>query len=142
MKNDTQKGRWLLDMDCEKVATIGYVCSECGERTPIEMTRYCSSCGCKMYATEDDYIIYRPHKSTLEEAMNNVKYFNDIAEMCDYLVKEYEGAFAISDIYISYYGYDGRIGWETYSVTVGKMGDDNYLEKYNAPQIIGFCAGL
>lgn len=142
MKNDTKKGHWFLDIEPEKASVIGYVCSECNSRTPIKMTKYCSNCGCKMNAEKDGTILYRPHKLTLEDAILEAKEFDDIAELCEYLVKEHKGAFDIPDIYISYYGYDERIGWETYAVAIGKNGEDNYLHKFNAPQIIGFCTGI
>ena len=84
-------------------------------------------------------ILYRPHRYTLDEAMAEVQEFKSIKEMCEYLVRQYESAFNVSNVYISYYGYDDRIDWETYVVTVGGYGYENYMEKYHSPQGIGFC---
>ena len=39
---------------------------------------------------------------------------------------------------VKYYGYDERIDWETYVVCVGKMQNENFLEKGLHPQAIGF----
>ena len=84
-------------------------------------------------------VLYRPHRSTLEESMAEVKEFSSIKELCEYLAEQCKGAFDVSDIYISYYCYDERIDWETYIVTVGRYGKVDYLKKYASPQAEGFC---
>jgi hypothetical protein len=84
-------------------------------------------------------VLYRPQRSTLEDAMAEVKEFESLKEMCAYLVRRHERAFDISDIYISYYCYDKRIDWENYIVTIGKYGGEDYIKKYHCPQAIGFC---
>ena len=80
-------------------------------------------------------ILYRPHRGTLADAMAEVKEFSSIKEMREYLAQDHKNAFDISDIVISYYCYDDRIGWETFIVTVTRY----YNEKYTHPQSIGFC---
>jgi hypothetical protein len=84
-------------------------------------------------------ILYRPQRGGLAEAMKEVKKFSSVKEMTEYLVEYHGNAFDASDVYISYYGYDERIGWETYIVTVSRYYDEDYLEKYHCPQAIGFC---
>lgn len=84
-------------------------------------------------------IFYRPQRGTLDEAMEEVKQFDTINEMLDYLVADYNHAFSKSDIYISYYCYDERIDWDTYIVCIGRYGDEDYMKKYHSPQAIGFC---
>ena len=80
-------------------------------------------------------IIYRPQRGLLVEAMAEKKEFSSIKEMLNYLVKEHKKAFDIWDISITYYGYDERISWETFIVTVAKYRD----EIFEHPQAIGFC---
>lgn len=86
--------------------------------------------------------LYRPHRGALADAMEELKEFDTYEEMLDYIQKEHkiDGNFAFDkeEIYISYYGYDDRIDWETYIVTVGRYLNENYLEKYHTPQAIGF----
>lgn len=84
-------------------------------------------------------VLYIPHRSTLYEAMEELKEFSSLKEMCEYLAEQSKGAFSVSDIYISYYYYDERIDWETYIVTIGRYGKENYLKKYASPQAEGFC---
>ena len=80
-------------------------------------------------------IIYRPNRHLLDEAMAEKKEFSSIKEMLKYLVKEHKKAFDIWDKSITYYGYDERISWETFIVTVAKYRD----EIFEHPQAIGFC---
>lgn len=87
-------------------------------------------------------ILYRPQRGTLSEAMEEVKQFNSIKELFEWLVKDNtikrKKAFEIEDIYISYYCYDERIKWQTYIVCVGRYFEEDYLKKYHSPQAIGF----
>lgn len=84
-------------------------------------------------------ILYRPQRGGLAEAMAEKKEFTSVSEMLKYLVEQHRNAFSIEDIYISYYGYDERIAWETYIITVGRYGNEDYLTTYGCPQAIGFC---
>ncbi len=93
-------------------------------------------------------VIYRPHKSTFQEAMEESKEFNNFEEMKKYifeswfeLYKElgfYKPPFEISDIIINEECADDyRNGWkDTRYVCVKRMGN----EIYPIPQCIGFCA--
>ena len=88
-------------------------------------------------------ILYRPHRGQLSEAMAELKEFKSVKAMLDYVVKKWneiwgKDIFDINDLFIKYYGYDERIDWETYVVCVGKMQNENFLEKGLHPQAIGF----
>ena len=82
--------------------------------------------------------IYRPQRSTLDEAMAEKREFASLKQMLEYVVEEHENAFDLDNVFISYYGYDERISWDTYIVCVTRYGD----EEYDHPQAIGFCAML
>ena len=81
-------------------------------------------------------ILYRPQRGSLEESMQEIKYFESIKDMAEYL-SEFWGC-AVDDVYVSYYCYDGRIGWETYVVTIGETEKENYCKQYGYPQAIDF----
>lgn len=85
-------------------------------------------------------VIYRPLCGGLAEAMEKTKTFNSIKEMFEYLVEWHDHAFEIQNIYISYYGYDSRIGWDTYIITTSKYANEDYIKKGIPPQAAGYCA--
>lgn len=82
--------------------------------------------------------IFRPHRSTLNEAMAEAKVFDTKEEMFDYIVVCWKGLFDVSDLVIDdEESPDNRIGWldERY-VCTKRFGD-----KINdVPQCIGMCA--
>lgn len=88
-------------------------------------------------------ILYRPQRSTLDEAMAEVKEFPSVDDMFKYLVEEHsidgKRAFEKDEIYISDYGYDNRIKWKTYLISVTRYFGKNYAQKYHYPQAIGYC---
>lgn len=93
-------------------------------------------------------VIYRPTGSTLKEAMEYSKEFNDFEEMKEYIFDFWftlyqslgfsEPPFEISDIVIKEEAVeDKRNGWkDTRYVCVKRMGNDIY----SIPQCIGYCA--
>ncbi len=81
-------------------------------------------------------IVYRPVGGGLAEAMGRTKQFDTIKEMFEFLVEQHNHAFEINNLYISYYGYDSRIDWDTYLITTTRYGRD----KYDTPQATGYCA--
>lgn len=88
-------------------------------------------------------ILYRPQMAGLAEAMKQVKEFNIMDELLDYLVADNKvingiSAFDKKDIYIKYYCYDERIDWDTYLVCVSRFYNEDYINKYHCPQAIGF----
>lgn len=87
-------------------------------------------------------IIYRPHRGSLANAMEEVKEFNDELEMKEYIVKQWNGHISFDDIVIADNPHnDDRIGWiDTRYVCTKKLGEDDYIKKYGHPQCIGMCA--
>ena len=88
-------------------------------------------------------ILFRPQRGSLNTAMSELKEFDSVKTMLDYIVSNSEemygkAAFRINDLYIQYYGYDERIDWETYIVCTGRMFNNNYMERHNHPVAIGF----
>ena len=88
-------------------------------------------------------ILYRPHCGGLAEAMAKVKEFNTLKECFEYIVENTETwnnkkPFVLEDISIHYYGYDGRIEWETWVVCIDKYFSEDYLKKCHSPQAIVF----
>lgn len=83
-------------------------------------------------------IHYRPNRRYLDEAMKEEVTFDKMEELLEFLVIDGYHQFSKEDVYFSYYGYDDRIDWETYIVCTGKLGDENYMEKYHCPQCIGY----
>ena len=87
-------------------------------------------------------ILYRPCDGGIAEALEKMKRFNTVEEMLDYIVAQHKledtPCFDKKDIRICYYGYDSRIDWETYLITVDRYYKENYLEKYHCPQAIGY----
>lgn len=83
-------------------------------------------------------IRFRPKRRMLDEAMNEERAFGSMEALLDYLVEDNHNLFSKEDIFFSYYGYDGRIDWETYVVCVRRFGDEDYVEKYHCPQCIGY----
>ena len=82
--------------------------------------------------------IFRPHRSTLNEAMAEAKVFDTKEEMFDYIVSRWKGLFDVSDLVIDdEESPDNRIGWlDEHYVCTKRFGD-----KINdVPQCIGMCA--
>lgn len=79
-------------------------------------------------------ILYRPHQGDLEDSMRKVEKFNSLKELLQYIVKQFNNAFAIDDIYIKYYCYDSRIDWDTFLITTKTYG----MERFDIPQAIGY----
>ncbi len=95
-------------------------------------------------------IIFRPQRRTLDEAMKEAKEFDTVEEMKEHIVKiwhkDWAGSkklFTVDDIVIieECTVKDDRIGWEdSMYVCVKRMGNEDYVCKYGAPQCIGMCA--
>lgn len=60
-------------------------------------------------------------------------------DMLKYIVLYHDNAFRKTDIYISYYTYDERIGSPEFIVTISKHGNIDYFKEYQHPQAIGYC---
>lgn len=98
-------------------------------------------------------IIYRPHRSTLSEALEKAREFKTEEEMKEYIYQDHKryfeeigfsrSPFEISDIVIdkSDAHDDERCGWhDTMYVCVKRYGDKDYTKLYGCPQCIGMCA--
>lgn len=82
-------------------------------------------------------IIYRPHRELLYEALEEMKEFETIDEMKQYISKSYEGSVQVEDIFLDKLTVkDDRIGWnDTRYVCTRKLGNDDVDE-----MCIGMCA--
>ena len=99
-------------------------------------------------------ILYRNECESLEESMKNVCEYGSVEEMKAGITKDWNkqrseagfrgDAFSVEDVSISDdFGPDDRIGWpNTHFVCTGRMGEEDFMEKYGVPQAIGFCVFL
>lgn len=98
-------------------------------------------------------IIYRPHRGGLAEAMQEAKEFQTEDEMKQYIYEEHKRYFSeigfnsapfdVEDIVIKEDTAikNSRTGWnDTMYVCVKRYGNEDYMEKYGAPQCTGMCA--
>ena len=83
-------------------------------------------------------IKYRPHRFLLDESMDEMRIFNTIDEMFEFIVKDWSGCFDKGDLSISEdFGKDNRIDWkETRHVCTKRV----CSEMYEIPQCIGMCS--
>lgn len=83
-------------------------------------------------------VLYRPPRSTLTEAMKELKTFDSLKELFEYLVEAHKvagiTAFKTTDILIMYECYDARIDWETHTVCTRRYFD----KRFKYPQCIGY----
>ena len=84
-------------------------------------------------------VIYRPHRGGLSEAMEDKQEFETIYELLDWLVEEHMNAFKKEQVHLTYYGYDHRIDWETFLVTVDCYHNHDNKMEYATPMLLGFC---
>lgn len=89
--------------------------------------------------------IYRPHRGSLVDAMNEAAEFENESDMFSYIVKEWTqnnlfdlAPFSVDDLVITGDAIsDERNGWEdTRYVCTRRL----HNEVYPIPQVIGFCA--
>lgn len=93
-------------------------------------------------------IIFRPHRGTLADALAEVKEFNSVEAMKEYILKDWTDWFAkfgredkpfqLEDIIIDEQSIDDeRCGWhDCRYVCLKRLGK----EIYNVPQCVGMCA--
>ena len=84
-------------------------------------------------------IVFLPKKQTIYDALESGYAFCSIKQMLEDIVEKYHHAFDINDIYISYHGFDERIGCDVFFVCVSKFFEEDFFRAYNSPQAIGFC---
>lgn len=91
-------------------------------------------------------IIYRPQRGFIYESMKEAKEFETIDDMKHHIVSEWNHGgdvlFTEDDIEISDESVnDERIKWRDLRyVCIKRIGDTNYVEKYDCASCIGFCA--
>lgn len=87
-------------------------------------------------------IIYRPHRGNLADSMAEAKEFNNIEEMKEYIVKQWNNQFSINDIVLdNKTTNDDRIGWNNVrDICIKRLGKEDYIKKYKCPQYIGAFA--
>ena len=83
-------------------------------------------------------VYYRPHRGMLYHAMSQMKVFNSIEEMLEFIAQELSEYLTIKDLSITHdFGKDCRISWkETRHVCTRRFGS----EEYESPQCIGMCS--
>lgn len=83
-------------------------------------------------------IKYRPHMGLLSDALAEMKTFETVDEMFEYIASKYSKYLSKEDLSISEdYGKDHRIDWkETRHVCTQRFGS----EVYAIPQCIGMCS--
>lgn len=91
-------------------------------------------------------IKYRPHRGSLEEAMQEERTFESIDDMKIFVYEEHKrvigkAPFGLDDIVIGdVLGDDKRIVWRNVRhVCVKRYLDDDYMKEYGSPQCIGWC---
>lgn len=83
-------------------------------------------------------IKYRPHRGSLKDSFKEMRTFDTVDAMLDYIVSNSDMFFAKENLSISEnYGRDPRIDWkENRHIRTSKYGDMLYQE----PQCIGMCS--
>lgn len=91
-------------------------------------------------------VIYRKNRGTLVDSMETAKEFNNFTEMVKYICDEQNELYGkntcnIRDVVILEPEPDERIGWkDSMYVCLMRIGDNDCIKKYGAPQCIGMCA--
>lgn len=89
-------------------------------------------------------LIYRPHRSSLSEAMKEAKTFNSFEDIKNYVANEWNNLWGYQilnpdDIVLCEEFHDDRVGWEdVHYLCAKKIGYEDYMEEYGCPQCIGF----
>ena len=89
-------------------------------------------------------LIYRPHRSSLAEAMKKARTFNSFEDIKNYVANEWNNLWGYQilnpdDIVLGEEFHDDRIGWEdVHYLCAKKIGHEDYMEEYGCPQCIGF----
>lgn len=83
-------------------------------------------------------IKYRPHRGTLRESIKEMKTFDTVDAMLDYIVSNSDMLFSKENLSISKnYGHDTRIDWkENRHIRTTMYGNILFKE----PQCIGMCS--
>lgn len=94
-------------------------------------------------------LIYRPHRSSLAEAMAEAKTFNSFDEIKEYVANKWNSVWGYQilnpdDIVLDEeFHNDDRIGWKDVRyLCTKKLGDEDYMEEYGNPQCIGYVGWI
>lgn len=88
-------------------------------------------------------IIYRPHRGSLKDSMDEAKEFTSELEMKKYIINQYsKGTINIEDIVIDDGNInDDRIGWkDSKHICVKRFSNEDFMKEYGISQCIGICA--
>ena len=61
---------------------------------------------------------YRDHRGMLSDSMRTVQRFSCFDDLFKHLSVSKVGSFCVEDVKVEHYGYDDRIGWDTYILTI------------------------
>lgn len=78
----------------------------------------------------------------IEELDNPKETFRSLKEVLLAIKEEYDNAFTIEDLSISYYTYDERIGKDVYIVATNQYDDEDYIEEYGCPQFVSYLVAI
>lgn len=94
-------------------------------------------------------LIYRPHRSSLAEAMAEAKTFNSFDEIKEYVANKWNSVLGWNilnpnDIVLDEESHDDdRIGWKDVRyLCIKRLGDEDYMEEYGSPQCIGYVGWI
>ena len=94
-------------------------------------------------------LIYRPHRSSLAEAMKEVRTFNSFEDIKNYVANEWNNLWGYQiidsdDIVLDGESHDDdRIEWkDVHYLCAKKIGNEDYIKEYGYPQCIGFVGWI
>lgn len=94
-------------------------------------------------------LIYRPHRSSLAEAMKEARTFNSFEDIKNYVANEWNNLWGYQilnpdNIVLDEESHDDdRIGWkDVHYLCVKKIGNEDYIKEYGCPQCIGFVGWI
>ena len=94
-------------------------------------------------------LIYRPHRSSLAEAMAEAKTFNSFDEIKEYVSNKWNSVWGQNilnpnDIVLDEESHDDdRIEWkDVHYLCATKIGNEDYIKEYGCPQCIGFVGWI
>jgi hypothetical protein len=76
-------------------------------------------------------MLYRDHRGSLADSMDTVREFNTLDELQQYLSDEWKHSYKgidkkVEEIKIEYIGYDKRINWNTWHVSIRVTNEENF----------------
>lgn len=94
-------------------------------------------------------LIYRPHRGSLADAMEEARTFNSFDEIKEYVANKWNNLCGYQtldsdNIVLDEESHDDdRIGWkDVHYLCVKKIGNEDYIKEYGCPQCIGFVGWI